>query len=342
MIQSSSKYQQSGVSIEAGQQAVELIKKAVTSTHDENVLAGVGAFAGLFNLTNLPPNPTLVAGTDGVGTKVKLAVQIGRFKNIGYDIVHHCFNDISCAGESVKPLFFLDYIASSVLKPHIVAKIVTGISEACLNLNCALLGGETAEMPSVYQNNEFDLVGTMVGIVDKTKLYPRSTLKVGDKLIGLPASGAHTNGYSLIRKVFADIPLDSQINGIGNLAEVLLEPHKSYYSELLVLQQAGISVQALAHITGGGLIENLPRVLPKTLSVNIRKDSWQIPELFKYIQEKANVSEIEMYRVFNMGVGMVAIIPAKQLKSALQVLPSAFCIGEVVPDSNNNQTLGMF
>ena len=203
MSKNSSQYQKSGVSIDAGQETVELIKEAIKNTHNENVLAGVGAFAGLFNLTNLPNNPALVASTDGVGTKVKLAVQAGKFKNIGHDIVNHCFNDIACAGQRVKPLFFLDYVASSNLKPEMVAEIVTGIAEACKNIGSALLGGETAEMPSVYQENEFDLVGTIVGVVDKTQLYPKSTLSVGDKLIGLPSSGAHTNGYSLIRKVFA-------------------------------------------------------------------------------------------------------------------------------------------
>ena len=167
------------MSIDAGQETVKLIKEVVKSTHNENVLAGVGAFAGLFDLTNLPDNPAIVASTDGVGTKVKLAAQTGKFKSIGHDIVNHCFNDIVCAGQGVKPLFFLDYVASSELKPQMVAEIVTGISEACKNIGAALLGGETAEMPSVYQENEFDLVGTIIGVVDKTKFYPKSTLKVG-------------------------------------------------------------------------------------------------------------------------------------------------------------------
>ncbi len=330
---STSQYQQSGVSIDAGKETVELIKEAVKSTHNENVLAGVGAFAGLFDLANLPNNPAIVASTDGVGTKVKLATQAGNFKSIGQDIVNHCFNDIVCAGQGVKPLFFLDYVASSELKPKMVAEIVTGISEACKNIGCALLGGETAEMPSVYQENEFDLVGTIVGVVDKTQLYPKGTLSVGDKLIGLPSSGAHTNGYSLIRKVFADVPLDSDIEGVGNLGEVLLEPHQNYYPELVALKEASIAVQALAHITGGGLTENLPRVLPNHLTVCIERNSWSVPSLFKYIQEKGEVSDSEMYRVFNMGVGMVVIVPEVQLNAALQMLPQAFCIGEVIEGS---------
>ena len=330
MSTSSSLYQKSGVSIDAGQETVKLIKEAVKSTHNENVLAGVGAFAGLFDLTNLPDNPAIVASTDGVGTKVKLAAQAGKFKSIGHDIVNHCFNDIACAGQGVKPLFFLDYVASSELKPQMVAEIVTGISEACKHIGAALLGGETAEMPSLYQENEFDLVGTIIGVVDKTKLYPKSTLKIGDKLIGLPSSGAHTNGYSLIRKVFADVPLDSDVEGVGHLDEVLLEPHRNYYPELAALQEANIEIQALAHITGGGLIENLPRVLPNNLTALIKRNSWQVPNLFKYIQENGKVSDLEMYRVFNMGVGMVVIVPETQLNIVLQTLPRAFCIGEIL------------
>ena len=330
MSASSSLYQQSGVSIDAGKETVELIKEAVKSTYNENVLAGVGAFAGLFDLTNLPDNPAIVASTDGVGTKVKLAARAGKFKSIGHDIVNHCFNDIACAGQNVQPLFFLDYVASSELKPQMVAEIVKGIAEACKNIGCALLGGETAEMPSVYQENEFDLVGTIIGVVDKTKLYPKSTLQVGDKLIGLLSSGAHTNGYSLIRKVFAGVPLESNIEGLGYLADVLLEPHYNYHFELATLQAANIEIQALAHITGGGLIENLPRVLPNNLTALIKRNSWQVPNLFKYIQEKGQVSNLEMYRVFNMGVGMVAIVPEAQLNFVLQTLPRAFCIGEVI------------
>ena len=330
MSTSSSLYQQSGVSIDAGKEVVELIKEAIKSTHNESVLASVGAFAGAFDLANLPANPALVASTDSVGTKVKLAAKVGKFKNIGYDIVNHCFNDIACAGQGVKPLFFLDYVASSELRPQMVAEMVTGISEACRNIGCALLGGETAEMPSVYKENEFDLVGTIVGMVDKTKLYPKSTLNVGDKLIGLPSSGAHTNGYSLIRKVFAEVSLDSDVEGVGHLAEILLEPHRCYYLELIKLQKANIAVQAIAHITGGGLIENLPRVLPDGCNVCIESKNWQVPSLFKYIQEKSKVSEVEMYRVFNMGVGMVVIVPAVQLSTALEVLPKAFYMGKVI------------
>ena len=333
MSEGSSAYKQSGVSIDAGQETVKLIKNIVKSTHNSNVLAGVGSFAGLFDLKDLPTNATLVASTDGVGTKVKLAVRAMKFKGIGHDIVNHCFNDIACAGEGVRPLFFLDYIASSQIKPLMVAQVVAGISEACKAIDCALLGGETAEMPSVYQKNEFDLVGTIIGAVDKTKLYPKTTLQVGDKLIGLPSSGAHTNGYSLIRKVFADTSLESEVEDLGVLGNVLLEPHRCYQKELITLQKAGIDIQALAHITGGGLIENLPRVLPDGLGALIRRDSWQVPNLFKHIQKQAHIDEMEMYRVFNMGIGMVVIVPESQLSNVLQVLPEAFCIGEVIKGS---------
>lgn len=330
-------YEKAGVSIEAGQQAVGLMKQAVSRTHGPNVLAGIGAFGGLYSLSgqlDRLTEPTLVASTDGVGTKVKLAAQLGRYRGIGHDIVNHCVNDILCAGEGVQPLFFLDYVASSQLEPTLIAEIVTGMSEACQPIGCALLGGETAEMPGVYQPNQFDVVGTLVGLVDQTRLYPRSTVQAGDLLLGLPASGAHTNGYSLIRAIFADETesvMGRQFEGIGRLGEALLQPHRCYYAELAQLRDAGIKVQSVAHITGGGLVDNLPRALPDGLTARLDCTRWTVPPLFKLIQQQGQVSDVEMRRVFNMGIGMVVVVSAAAAEAALVALNGpAWLIGEVI------------
>lgn len=331
----SSLYEQAGVSIEAGQKAVDLMKAAVTATHGPQVLAGVGAFGGLFSLAealNDLSDPLLVASTDGIGTKVKLAAGLGMYDGLGYDIVHHCLNDILCAGAGVKPLFFLDYVASSKLDPTLVARLVTGMADACRPLGCALLGGETAEMPGVYQPAEFDVVGTIVGLVDRQQIYPRSTLKAGDRLLAFPSSGPHTNGYSLIRTIFAGVPLETEFEGIGPLGPALLVPHRPYLALLARLQQAGITVQALAHITGGGLVDNLPRALHgfEGLTLRIGREAWPVPPLFQLIQAQGGVSELEMLRVFNMGVGMGVIVPAEQAEAALTAVGEGWLIGEVI------------
>ncbi len=326
-------YAQAGVSIDAGQEAVNLMKEAVTSTHGAAVLAGVGAFGGLFSLKNQfsgLTEPTLVASTDGVGTKIKLAAALGRYDTIGHDIVNHCLNDISCAGEGVRPLFFLDYVASSKIDPRMVAQVVTGMAVACRHIGCALLGGETAEMPGVYQAAEFDVVGTMVGLLDATRLYPRPSLKVGDVLIGLPSSGPHTNGYSLIRTIFAQTDWNTEFAGIGRLGEALLTPHRPYQTPLMRLQKENIPIQALAHITGGGLVENVPRVLHQGLTVRIKRASWPIPPLFQLIQAQGGVSDMEMLRVFNMGVGLVIIVDSSLAQTALTTLGEGWIIGEVI------------
>jgi phosphoribosylformylglycinamidine cyclo-ligase len=270
------------------------MKAAVTATHGPNVLAGIGAFGGLYSLAGVTEGlaqPALVASTDGVGTKVKLAAAAGRYRGIGQDIVNHCLNDIACAGEGVRPLLFLDYIASSKLSPEMVAEVVGGIAGACRAVGCALLGGETAEMPGVYQANEFDLVGTIIGIADAARVFPRPTLAAGDVLLGLPSSGPHTNGYSLIRAIFADTPLDTEFPGVGRLVDALLTPHRCYVTELARLRVAGVAVQGVAHITGGGLVENIPRALPAGLSVQINPADWPTPPLFQLIQQKGGVSE---------------------------------------------------
>ncbi|MEW5961722.1 MAG: phosphoribosylformylglycinamidine cyclo-ligase [Chloroflexota bacterium] len=327
-------HEQAGVSIDAGQEAVDLMKAAVTATHGPEVLAGVGAFGGLFSLANRLAGlaqPILVASTDGVGTKVKLAAALGRYRNIGHDIVNHCLNDILCAGASVQPLFFLDYVASSKLEPARVAQVVTGMAEACRQAGCALLGGETAEMPGVYQPAEFDVVGTMVGLLDQGQTYPRPTLKAGDVLLGLPSSGPHTNGYSLIRAIFAGTPPETEYPGIGPLGEALLAPHRSYLDVLARLAAAGVSIQALAHITGGGLVENLPRALPPGLTAAVDPRRWPRPPLFQLIQTQGGVSDQEMRRVFNLGIGMAAVIPPESARTALEAIAGqGWLIGEVV------------
>jgi len=322
-------YASSGVDIDAGNRAVELMKDSVKATYNESVLVGIGSFGGLFDASVLKQmdSPVLVASTDGVGTKVKLAASVGRYRSIGHDIVNHCINDILVQG--ARPLFFMDYFATSKLNPEQTADVVTGIAEACKESGIALLGGETAEMPGVYRDGEFDVAGTIVGVLERSRLLPRPNLLAGDLILGLPSSGPHTNGYSLIRKVFEGADLQSVHPELGcSLADALLAPHRSYFNALYPHLD---KVKALAHLTGGGFIENIPRVLPENLNAVIQLNSWQVPPLWKLIQEKGNIATDEMYRVFNMGIGMVAIVD-KSVASDLQssISEPTFIIGELV------------
>lgn len=324
-----SAYSSSGVDIDAGNRAVELMKDSVKATYNESVLAGIGSFGGLFDASALKQmdSPVLVASTDGVGTKVKLAASVGRYRGIGHDIVNHCINDIFVQG--ARPLFFMDYFATSKLNPEQTAEVVTGIAEACKESGIALLGGETAEMPGVYRDGEFDVAGTIVGVLERARLLPRPNLLAGDLIFGLPSSGPHTNGYSLIRKVFEGADLESIHPELGcSLADALLAPHRSYFNALYPHLD---KVKALAHLTGGGFIENIPRVLSENLSAVIHLNAWQVPPLWKLIQEKGNISTEEMYRVFNMGIGMVAIV-GKSVASDLQssISEPTFIIGELI------------
>jgi phosphoribosylformylglycinamidine cyclo-ligase len=298
------------------------MKEAVRGTYNDSVLAGIGSFGGLFDAAAMKQmdHPVLVASTDGVGTKVKLAASLGRYRGIGHDIVNHCINDILVQG--AKPLFFMDYFATSQLDPEQTAEVVTGIAEACKEAGMALLGGETAEMPGVYQPNEFDVAGTIVGVVERAAILPRPTIQAGDVLIGFQSSGPHTNGYSLIRKVFESASLDD------SMADALLTPHRSYFNLLFPHLN---KVKALIHITGGGFIENIPRVLPENLNALIRLNSWQVPPLWSLIQQKGNIATEEMYRVFNMGIGMVAIVDKSQaLDFQGSLSEKTFAIGELV------------
>jgi phosphoribosylformylglycinamidine cyclo-ligase len=330
-LSSESAYESSGVSIDAGNRTVELMKDAVRATYTPAVLAGIGSFGGLFDASELKgmQNPVLVASTDGVGTKVKLAAAAGRYRGIGHDIVNHCIDDILVQG--ARPLFFMDYFATSKLNPEQTAEVVTGIAEACKESGMALLGGETAEMPGVYAPGEFDVAGTIVGVLERERILPRtSELKAGDVLIGLRSSGPHTNGYSLIRKVFADTPLDAVFPELGiSLADALLASHRSYFNILNpVLNHPGL--KALAHLTGGGFIENIPRILPDHLDAAIRLGSWPIPPLWNLVQQKGNIAPEEMYRVFNMGIGMILIVEQSSVAEIQNLIPEkTFVIGEL-------------
>ena len=325
-----SAYAAAGVDIDAATRAVEMMKASVRATHTPNVLADVGSFGGLFALTDLPANPVLVASTDGVGTKVKLAAQVGRWEGIGHDIVNHCANDILVQG--ARPLFFLDYIATSKIVPEHVAAAVTGVADACRAIGCTLLGGETAEMPGVYTPGSFDLAGTIVGVVGRDELLPHSdAMRAGDVLIGLPSVSPHTNGYSLIRKAIEgrDLSAPFDDSGVG-LADALLLPHKAYVAEIAALRAGGVAVKGLAHITGGGFLDNLPRILPPALSARIDRSSWEVPPLFRKLVEWSAIDNTEAYRVWNMGVGMVAIVGADAVASARAALPGAVVMGELV------------
>lgn len=325
-------YRDSGVDIAAGTRAVELMKDAVRSTYGPEVLLGIGAFGGLFDISALGglAAPVLVASTDGVGTKTKIAAALGRYDTIGHDIVNHCINDILVQG--ARPLFFLDYIASSRLNPEMVATVVGGCAAACRAAGCALLGGETAEMPGVYAVGEFDLVGTIVGVVDRPAIIDGSSIAPGDAVIGLASAGLHTNGFSLARRVFEGWDLAAVVPELGRpLGDALLVSHRSYLPAIGKLWAAGVTVKGLAHITGGGLIDNPPRILSEGVAMRIQVGSWPVPPLFQLIQRTGNIELLEMAHVFNLGLGMLAIVSAEQAAAALAVLGAeAWQVGDIV------------
>jgi phosphoribosylformylglycinamidine cyclo-ligase/phosphoribosylamine--glycine ligase/phosphoribosylformylglycinamidine cyclo-ligase len=322
-------YKDAGVDIDAGNRTVALMKADVKSTYGAEVLGGIGSFGGMYDASALKEMkaPVLIASTDGVGTKVKIAAQAGRYRSVGIDIVNHCINDILVQG--ARPLFFLDYFATSRLEPLTVAEVVSGISEACREAGCSLIGGETAEMPGVYATGEFDIAGTIVGVLERQAILPRPNVGPGDILVGLRSSGAHTNGYSLIRKVFLDVPLETVLPELGiPLAEALLAPHRSYYPLLYPYLP---SINALAHLTGGGFIENIPRILPENVDAVIDIGAWTVPPLFRLIQARGEIATEEMYRVFNMGIGMIVIVDKQHVDTLQQAIPEeTFIIGELV------------
>ena len=328
------RYREAGVDIDAANRTVAKMKDAIRSTHTASVLADVGSFGGLFALDELSANPVLVASTDGVGTKVKLSAQLGAWREIGHDIVNHCVNDILV--QNARPLFFLDYIAASRLDPEMLSSVVIGIAEACRAAGCALIGGETAEMPGVYVDGAFDVAGTVVGIVDRDALWPQSgAMRAGDVLIGLPSSGAHTNGYSLIRRIVATRDLAERLADGQLLGDALVTPHRCYLSAIERLRAASVEIWALAHITGGGFVDNIPRVLPPHLAARIDLAAWERPPLFQALLEWGELEVEEAYRVFNMGIGMVLIAPAQEGARVQALLPEAVIIGSLVDRSGD-------
>jgi phosphoribosylformylglycinamidine cyclo-ligase len=326
-----SAYSAAGVDIDRKMGAIERMKQVARQATTPAVLAGIGNFGGLYDASVLQDTaaPVLVASTDGVGTKTKIAAAMGRYKGLGHDIVNHCINDILVQG--ARPLFFLDYIASSRLEPDMLVELVDGCAEACAAAGCALLGGETAEMPGVYQEGEFDLVGTLVGWLDRAALVDGHDVQPGDLCLGLPSSGLHTNGYSLARHVFAGTPWDTRVEELGaTLGESLLVIHRSYLKSVDNLWNLGITIKAMAHITGGGYPDNLPRVIPPGTGVALDRGAWEPLPVFRLIQERGKVDPLEMYRVFNMGMGMVLFLSAADVDAAIRALADAFPEGPPV------------
>jgi phosphoribosylformylglycinamidine cyclo-ligase len=302
-------YSDAGVSIDAANAAVEKIKRLARTTFNARTLSEIGSFGGMFDGA-FPgmQEPVLVASADGVGTKLKIAFMTGVHDTVGRDLVNHCTNDILVQG--ARPLFFLDYVAAGVLSPETIVSVVDGIARGCRENGCVLLGGETAEMPGFYPEGEYDVAGFVVGVVDRAKVIDGRGVSAGDVLLALPSAGLHTNGYSLARKLFFEVAgysTETRLEALGmTVGEALLQPHLSYLRPLEGLLDTGV-IKALAHITGGGLVENVPRVLPEGAAVEIQRGSWPVPPVFRLMQEIGNVSEPEMHRTFNMGVGMVVI-----------------------------------
>jgi phosphoribosylformylglycinamidine cyclo-ligase len=327
-------YKDAGVDIDAGDLFVRTIKPYVKSTFRPEVMTHIGGFGGLFALKKYR-NPVLVSGTDGVGTKLKIAFLTNKHDTVGIDLVAMCVNDIAVSG--AEPLFFLDYFATGKLRPEAHADIVKGIAAGCKQSGCALIGGETAEMPSFYAEGEYDLAGFAVGVVEKKKIIDGSRIKPGNALIGLASSGLHSNGFSLVRKVLFEASgysVRDILPELGKpLGEALLTPTRIYVKTILALQKE-FDLRGLAHITGGGITENTPRMLPKGATALIRKGTWNVPPIFNLIQKKANVDDEEMYRDFNMGIGMVLAVPAKQadavIRKAKKLGERAYLIGEIV------------
>lgn len=324
-------YKDAGVDINAGNDLVERIKSVAKSTHRPEVMGGLGGFGALCEIPEGYRQPVLVSGTDGVGTKLKLAMDLGIHNTIGKDLVAMCVNDLIVTG--AEPLFFLDYYATGKLSVDIATEVVTGIGAGCLDAGCALVGGETAEMPGMYEGEDYDLAGFCVGVVEKSEIIDGSKVASGDVLIALASSGPHSNGYSLVRKILevSNADLNQEIGGT-TLAKALIEPTRIYVKPLLKLI-AETPVNALAHITGGGLLENIPRVLPQNCKAVIDSASWTLPEVFQWLQQAGNVEQTEMYRTFNCGVGMVIAVPSETAQAALENLTAsgenAFVIGAI-------------
>jgi len=333
-------YREAGVDVEAGRAFVAQIRNLVSSTYRPEVLGGLGGFSGCFQLPSGYREPVLVSGTDGVGTKLKLAQVLNCHHTIGIDLVAMCVNDVLTAG--AEPLFFLDYLATSQLNQEQLTQVVAGISLGCQMAGCALLGGETAEMPGFYQLGEYDLAGFCVGIVEKSKLLDRSQVQVGDVAVGLASAGVHSNGFSLVRKIVSErgfdwherAPYGSDTKSLG---EVFLTPTRIYVKPVLAALQAGLEIHGMAHITGGGLPENLPRSLGIDQSIQVYPSSWPIPPLFEWLAEAGSVNARDMFNTFNMGIGFVLLVPPAQAEATIRWFQSqdlaAYAIGEVIVGS---------
>lgn len=315
-------YKEAGVDVEKGYEAVERMKKHIAKTNREEVLGGIGAFGGLFELTSLKyDEPVLVSGTDGVGTKLKLAFERDKHDTIGRDLVAMCVNDIVAQGAA--PLFFLDYIGCGKNNPERIEEIVSGIASGCADAGAALIGGETAEMPDMYAENEYDLAGFVVGIAEKANLITGENVRPGDVIIGLPSSGIHSNGYSLVRKIMQAIDLEKVYDGLERpLGDELLSPTRIYASVMKKLMEA-VNVKGISHITGGGFYENFPRMLPEGLGVLLDEGSWHVPAIFAFLQKHGNLSRESMYHVFNMGIGMAVVVHPDEVEQALETLKQA-------------------
>ena len=330
-------YKKAGVDIEAGYKSVELMKEHVKKTMRPEVLGGLGGFAGAFDLSRIKnmEEPVLLSGTDGCGTKVKLAFVMDKHDTIGIDAVAMCVNDIACSGG--EPLFFLDYIACGKNYPEKIASIVSGVAEGCLQSECALVGGETAEHPGLMPEDDYDLAGFAVGVVDKKDIIDGSTIKAGDTLIGIASSGVHSNGFSLVRKVFemTKESLDAYYDELGKtLGEALIEPTRIYVKALKNVKNAGVRIKGCSHVTGGGFFENVPRMLPENVRAVIKKDSYPVPALFDLIQKNGNIEEHMMYNTFNMGLGMVIAVNPKDVDATMKAIEDAgdkcYVVGNIV------------
>jgi phosphoribosylformylglycinamidine cyclo-ligase len=327
-------YRAAGVDIDEARRAVDLIARAAATTTTHAVMGGVGGFGSLFRFDpSTHVDPVLVASTDGVGTKLKLAIALGRYDSIGIDLVHHCINDIAVQGAD--PLFFLDYLAVGKLRAEVAAEIVTGVANACAAAGVALVGGETAELPDLYRGEDFDLAGFIVGVVAAADVIDGTGAREGDALLGLPSSGLHTNGYSLARRVFGEDDWSRTAPGLeASIGEALLEPHRSYLDEIRILRRAlrsaGGDALAFAHITGGGWVDNIPRTLPAGLGVSVELGSWPVPLIFSLIQERGDIADDEMVRTFNLGIGLTCVVRPELEEAARAALPEARRVGTVV------------
>jgi phosphoribosylformylglycinamidine cyclo-ligase len=318
-------YADAGVDITSGDRSKQRIKMLARKTFNKQVLSEIGGFGGLFALDlEKFPNPVLVSSADGVGTKLKVAFDLGIHHTVGQDLVNHCVNDIAVQGAT--PLFFLDYLATGKLEDMVIERVVQGISEACKANGCALIGGETAQMPGFYADGEYDLAGTIIGAVSRDKIITGEQIQIGDVLVGLPSNGLHTNGYSLARKLLFEVAKYGPEQYINELKDktgaALMRTHRSYLSVIKKLTGAEV-VSGMAHITGGGITENLPRILPKGMGALVDRASWTVPPLFEHLQQLGNVEEDEMLRTFNMGIGLIAVIPAEKIKKAKAILNRA-------------------